>query len=186
MKKESGKTILYILLSLAVIALIVFGVLQLSQKQKNESNSVSETIQKLLPGSGQQTSDKKEESERPLICMVELGSLHNTLEKTGAKGGIIYESYDAEKGICKFNVRSMTRPGDLGTIETLHNLGDGKYGIRLEIDKSDSEQVVLWTKSALFFFNKNIIEDDAVDAAGVVLESGSMSRFALMDMIPGS
>ena len=66
MKKESGKTILYILLSLAVIALIVFGVLRLSQKQKTESNSVSETIQKLLPGSGQQTSDRKEK-ESPVL-----------------------------------------------------------------------------------------------------------------------
>lgn len=175
MKQDNGKTIIYILLSLAIIALIIFGVLRLGQKQNTENNSISETIQRLTSGSGQTSSDQKNETERPLICMRELAAFHNSLEKTGAKGGIMFESYDAGKDICKFNVRSMTKPGNFGTIETLHNLGDGKYGIRLEIDKSDDEQVVLWTKAALNFFNKNINESDAAKAGAAMLEFGSMS-----------
>ena len=130
MNKETGKTLLYALLSLAIIALVVLGVLRLSQKQDASNNSISETIQRLTSGSGQTSSDQKNETERPLICMRELAAFHNSLQNTGAKGGIMFESYDADKDICNFDVRSMTKPGNFGTIETQHNLGDGKYGLR--------------------------------------------------------
>ena len=89
MNKETGKTLLYALLSLAIIALVVFGVLRLSQKQDASNNSISETIQRLTSGSGQTSSDQKNETERPLICMRELATFHNSLQNTGDRKSVV-------------------------------------------------------------------------------------------------
>lgn len=111
-------------------------------------------------------------SEIPMICKQELIGLHRSVEKTGASGGLMLVSYEPEKDACNFEIRSMKRPGNFGTLKTLHQLGDGNYGITMDIDRSDEEQVRLWTLTALDFFNKEIDGQTAAEAVEAILPGG--------------
>ena len=111
----------------------------------------------------------------PMICKMELIGLHNTAEKVGAAGMLILDTYDSASDICTLRIQMLTPDRNAETVKFIHRRADDNYGITLEITKSDEEQIRLWTKAALLFFNNDISETTASDAAEKVLSEESVS-----------
>jgi len=164
MKQDSiERIIIYVLLGVGALALVVLGAWGGLRRLRNTQQETA-----VLPGDEPVTAV----SEIPMICKQELVGLHRSVEKNGASGGLMLVSYEPEKDICNFEIRSMKRPGNFGTLKTLHQLGDGNYGITMDIDRSDEEQVRLWTLAVLDFFNKEIDGQTAAEAVEAILPGG--------------
>lgn len=111
--------------------------------------------------------------DSPMICKLELASIQSKAEKVKANGILTLNSYDVAKDICIFDIMSAAAYGNLGKIETLHKMNDGKFGIRLTLDKAKEDLSFQWIVSALTYCNKNISAENAEEAVRTAIAEGS-------------
>lgn len=99
--------------------------------------------------------------DSPLLCKVEMSTMMKKANALDPSAVLTLNRFDPAENICYFDVRSMKSIRPIGSIETFHDMESGDHGITLRIDKTKSDQVLLWGRAALMFFNNAI---DAVEA----------------------
>lgn len=180
MKRENISNVIYIVLSIIIAALIVFGVLFLQQNQslkmeQNETlwNEVAKSNGKSGKSAGNLISeDAENDTGYMFICKTELVGLYNKAKAVNAAGMLTLSDKNTGNNKCLFNIRNMSSPGNLGTIEASAVSENGQFEIKLEIDKARENQSLLWTEAALLYLNKQIDEKSASEAAYTALTDG--------------
>ena len=152
-ENKNIRSIVYILLSLGIIAAIFWGVWRLNHRQREtiSAPSVTETA--------------SYDVKSILICKTAFDGLRSTAEKTGAAGMLTMSRSSADPNGCVYNIRSMTSIGNPGIITIEYDSENGNYGITLEIESGQEELLRDWTKTALLYFNNGINEKIAEEAA---------------------
>ena len=152
-ENKNIRSIVYILLSLGIIAAIFWGVWRLNHRQREtiSAPSVTETA--------------SYDVKSILICKTAFDGLLSTAEKTGAAGMLTMSRNSADPNGCIYNIRSMTSIGNPGIITIDYDSEKGNYGITLEIESGQEELLRDWTKTALLYFNNGINEETAEEAA---------------------
>ena len=152
-ENKNIRSIVYILLSLGIIAAIFWGVWRLNHRQREtiSAPSVTETA--------------SYDVKSILICKTAFDGLRSTAEKTGAAGMLTMSRSSADSNGCIYNIRSMTSIGNPGIITIDYDAKGGNYGITLEIESGQEELLRDWTKTALLYFNNGINEKIAEEAA---------------------
>lgn len=173
MKEEKNvRLIVYVLLSLGILALVVLGVWMLNQLQ-DETGFLQNVRDNIMNGTGDSGSSVTEtpsvDVASILFCKTAFDGLRSAAERTGAAGMLTMDRNSADPDGCRYNIRKMTSWGDLGVVKLNKNNSDGTYGITLEIESGQEEQLRLWGKAALFYFNSGIDEETAEEAVERVL-----------------
>lgn len=158
--------IIYIILSIGIIALIVLGVWMLQNKQKTGPEPIV-TLMERSSGKTELAADEM------FICKTELVGLYNKAQELGAEGMLTLDNDACGNKECAFVIRSMTSVGNLGTVKASVAPKNGEFGIMLEIDQSRADQLRLWSKAALFYLNHSIDEKTADEAIETALSEGS-------------
>ena len=151
-ENKNIRLIVYILLSLGIIAAIFWGVWRLNHRQREtiSAPSVTETA--------------SYDVKSILICKRAFDGLRSTAEKTGAAGMLTMSRSSADPNGCVYNIRSMTSIGNPGIITIEYDSENGNYGITLEMESGQEELLRDWTKTALFYFNHGINEKTVEEA----------------------
>lgn len=178
-REQKERLIIFVLLGIGIAALAVLGIWAVNHSrdipdiiQYNSKREKDEIIsaEKSDPASKKPVPDP----DTTMLCRMEYLGLHNSAEKTGADGMLTMDDVPVGKDECRFQVYKMTIPKKPGAIKISHDLGDGKYGIALEFESSETRWLRSWTEAALLFFNHEIDSKTALDAIETAMDTGSI------------
>ena len=178
-REQKERLIIWFFLGIGTAALVVLGIWIVNHSRRIpdiirfRSDHVKEEV---ISADKSDPTLKKPvpDPDTTMLCRMEYLGLHNSAEKTGADGMLTMDDVPVGKDECRFQVYKMTKPQKPGTIKISHDLGDGKYGIALEFDSSETEWMRSWTEAALLFFNHEIDSKTALDAIETVMDTGSI------------